>query len=59
MHADIYRHIHKNTPEPYPPGMILKLPSNNEDSAGYTTDTVSSIPIFDSAGDSVPTQYLL
>ena len=43
----------KNVPEPYPPGMIIKLPSHNEDSVDYTTAIVSSIPIRGPKGDMV------
>ena len=57
--ADLYRHSHKNVPKPYPPDMILKLPSQDKDSADYTTAIVSSIPIRDPEGDMVLNQYLL
>ena len=56
--AYLYRHSHKNTPEPYPPGMPLKIPSN-KDNDNYTTVIVSSIPICDPSGNTVSCQYLL
>ena len=49
----------KNTPETYPPGMPLKIPSNKDDDNNYTTSVVSSIPIRDLLGITVPCQYLL
>ena len=59
LHADLYRHSHKNTPEQYPSGMILKLSRKDDDPADYTTAIVSSIPIRNSAGNAVPNQYIL
>ena len=59
LHADLYHHSHKNTPEPYPPGMSLKIPSNEDDDDNYTTAIVSSIPIRNPSGNTVPCQYLL
>ena len=59
LHADLYHHSHKNTPELYPLGMPLKIPSNEDDDKNYTTDIVSSIPIRDPSGNTVPCQYLL
>ena len=57
--ADLYRHRHKNVPEPCPPGMTLKLPSHSNDSADYTPAIVSFIPICDPEGNTIPNQYLL
>ena len=59
LYADLYRHSHKNVPEPYPPGMPLKIPSGKDPAEDYTTAIVSSIPIRDSEGATVPSQYLL
>ena len=42
-----------------PPGMPSKLPSKDGNLANYTTAIVSSIPIRNSAGDTMPNQYLL
>ena len=57
--ADLYRHCHKGIPEPYPPGMPIKLPSHDDDPADYTTAIVSSIPIRTAEGDAVQDTYLL
>ena len=59
LHADLYRHIHKNTPDPYPPSIPLKIPSNKDNNNNYTTATVSSIPIRDLPGNTVTCKYLL
>ena len=58
LHANLYHHSHKNTPEQYLPGMSLKIPSNKDDNY-YTTDIVSSIPIRNPSGNTVPFQYPL
>ena len=39
--------------------MPLKIPSNEDDNENYTTAIVSSIPIRDPSGNTVPCQYLL
>ena len=35
LHADLYRHSHKNTPEPYLPGMPLNITINEDADADY------------------------
>ena len=59
LHADLYRHINKNTPDPYPPSMPLKIPSNEENNNNYTTATALFIPIRDPSGNIVTCQYIL
>ena len=59
LHADLYRHSHKNTPEPYLPGMSLKIPSNKDDNNNFTTAIVSSIPIRNPTRNTVPWQCIL
>ena len=59
LHADLYRHSHRNVPEPYPPGTPLKIPGTDDDNDACTTAIVSSIPIRDGDGNTVPGQYLL
>ena len=63
LHADLNRHSHKNTSEPYPPGMPLKTPSNednnNNNENNYTTAIFSFIPIRDLLDNTVPCQFIL
>ena len=59
LHANLYRHSHENVPEPYPPGMPLKLQRNDDNNDDFTTVIVSSIPIRDPTGSVLPYQYML
>ena len=56
--ADLHCHSHKNVPEPYYPGMTIKLLDHDDKLADYTTAIVSSIPICNTEGDVVHDTYL-
>ena len=56
LFADLYRDGHTNVPEPYPPGLPLKIALED---GSITTAIVSSIPIRDANGDVIPDEYQL
>ena len=54
LHANLYRHSHKNVPEPYPLSTPLKILGMDNDEYKCTTASMLSIPIHDDNGNVVP-----
>ena len=59
LRAELYRHSHRNVPEPYPSGTQFKIPAADGNHDECTTAIVSPIPIRDGKGNALPGQYLL
>ena len=59
LRAELYRHSHRNVPEPYPPGTPFKIMAADGNDDECTTAIVSSILIRDGKGNALPGQYLL